>query len=43
MGFGSFDSGGDGEHNSVSLAEISRLFTMQDDIFNGTLPFDGVY
>ena len=33
----------EGEHNDVGFVEISKMFVMQDAIFFGTEPFDGVY
>ena len=40
MEFGLFNGGEDGEHNSVSLVEISKIFAMQDNVFHGAAPFD---
>ena len=40
--FGLFDSGDNGEHNGVSLVEISKIFVTQHNFFFGTDRFDGV-
>ena len=40
--FGSFDGRKDAEHYSVSLADISNICAMQDDLFCGTVPFDNI-
>ena len=42
MAYCLFDSGEDGEHNSISLLQISNIFATQD-FFDEALPFDRVY
>ena len=38
MEFGLYDSREDGEHNDVSMMEISNIFEIQCDSFDGTAP-----
>ena len=40
MKFDSFDGGVGGEHNGVSLADISNVFLTLVDFFFGAEPFD---
>ena len=40
MKFGSFDSGVDGEYSDVGFVEISKLFAVQDNVFDGMAPSD---
>ena len=42
MEFGLFDGGEDAELTSVGFVEISNIFVMQDDFFDGEIQFDGV-
>ena len=42
MLFGSLDGGDDGEYNGNGLVQISKIFTKQDDFFNGVILFDRV-
>ena len=43
MELGSFDGGGNGEHNSVGLVEISETFVTQNQYLNGAALFVEVY
>ncbi len=43
MKLGSLDGGEDGEHTGICVVEISGIFAVQDVIFFGTGPLDGVY
>ncbi len=40
MEYDSFDSRGNGEHNSVGFLEISKIVATRDNTFNGTVPSD---
>ena len=42
MEFGSLDDGDDGEHNDISLVEISKIFAMQDAGFFSNKMIDRV-
>ncbi len=43
MKHGSFDGGGDIEHNSVVMVEISKISMALNKFLNRVMLFDGVY
>ena len=43
MEFSLLDGGNDDKHNGVGLAEVSKIFVMNDDLFDKAAPFDRIY